>query len=461
MGADPPSDTAEALALFRYKLIAEAANPRLGPAERGQLVRELASQPVELSDGRLHQFARGTFDRWLRAYREQGLAGLKPEPRADLGLARRHTELLEEACQLRIELPARSAAQISAILLARHGIRVAERTLREHLQRRGLHRAALAQQPRVFGRFEALRPNELWVGDVLIGPYVPHPRMAASRRAFLYLLVDDFSRLFVHGAWMTEQNARAGQQVLRAAIQRRGLPEILYTDNGSPYVAEALERTCGVLGIRLVHSRPYRPQGRGKVERANGFIRERFLLEAEAHGIASFTELNDWFLAWVEQVCNTRVHAETGQTPIERFLSQGPPRLVEPSLLREAFRWSVRRRVTRTATVSLAGNRYTVDDALALRQVELRFDPEDLSKLDVYWEGRPMGQAVPFVLGRHVHHQVAQTVATPTSLVVTPTTGVDYLGLVLAKHEAEHFGSIAFRDLAPHSQPMELEDQVP
>ncbi len=460
MSADPPIDAAEATALFRYKLIAEAANPRLGPAERGQLVRELASQPVELPDGRLHHFSRGTFDRWLRAYREQGLAGLKPEPRADLGIARRHPELLEEACQLRQELPARSAAQLSAILLARHGIRVAERTIRQHLQQRGLHRAALAQQPHVFGRFEASRPNELWVGDVLIGPYVPHPRTPPSRRAFLFLLVDDFSRLFVHGAWMTEQNARAGQQVLRAAIQRRGQPEIVYVDNGSPYIAAPLERTCAVLGIRLVHSRPYRPQGRGKVERANGYIRERFLLEAEAHGISSFTELNERFMAWVEQVCNTRRHAETGQAPIERFLSQGPPRLVEPSLLREAFRWSVRRRVTRTASVSLAGNRYKVDDALALRQVELRFDPEDLSRLDVYWEGRPMGQAVPFVLGRHVHHQVAQTVAIPSSLTATPT-GVDYLGLVLAAHEAEHFGAIAFRDLASPPHQLEPEDEQP
>jgi len=106
--------------------------------------------------------------------------------RADLGVARRHPELLEEACQLRLELPARSAAQISAILLARHGIRVAERTVRQPLQQRGLHRAALAQQPRVFGRFEAARPNELWVGDVLIGPYVPWPRTPTSRRAFRY-----------------------------------------------------------------------------------------------------------------------------------------------------------------------------------------------------------------------------------------------------------------------------------
>src|ERR1700731_427257 len=72
MAADPSIDAAEAVALFRYKLIAEAANPRLGPAERGQLVRELASQPVELPDGGLHHFSRGTFDRWLRAYREHG-----------------------------------------------------------------------------------------------------------------------------------------------------------------------------------------------------------------------------------------------------------------------------------------------------------------------------------------------------------------------------------------------------
>jgi putative transposase len=251
MRADPTSDAAEATALYRYRLIAEAANPRLGPAERGQLVRELASQPVELPDGSLHHISRGTFDRWLRAYREQGLAGLKPEPRADLGVARRHPELLEEACQLRLELPARSAAQISAILLARHGIRVAERTLRQHLQHRGLHRAALAQQPRVFGRFEASRPNELWVGDVLIGPYVPWPRTPTSRRAFLFLLVDDFSRLITHGVWMTEQNARAGQQVLRAAIQRRGQPEILYTDYADLRIMPTWTGDGDQAGLRL------------------------------------------------------------------------------------------------------------------------------------------------------------------------------------------------------------------
>src|SRR6266480_3203706 len=172
MSADPRED----LALLRFRIIGEAINPRLTPAERGHLVRELANQAFEHPDGSSWTYSRVTLDRWIRAYREHGLDGLRPPPRADLGAARRHPELLEEACQLRLELPSRSAAQISVVLLARHGIRVAERTIRQHLQRRGLHRAALAEQAttRVFGRFEAARPNELWVGDVLIGPYVPH-----------------------------------------------------------------------------------------------------------------------------------------------------------------------------------------------------------------------------------------------------------------------------------------------
>src|SRR5207244_1150383 len=166
------AESAEAIALFRYRVIAAAIGPRLSPADRGRLVRELAHQLHDHPDGSQRQYSRGTLDRWIRAYREQGLDGLKPDPRADLGAVRRHPELFDEVCALRVELPTRSAAQIGAIVFARHRIRVAERTIREHLQRRGLQRAALAGRPRAFGRFEADQPNEVWIGDVLVGPFV-------------------------------------------------------------------------------------------------------------------------------------------------------------------------------------------------------------------------------------------------------------------------------------------------
>ena len=160
------------------------------------------------------------------------------------------------------------AAQISSILYHRHGVRVAERTVRGQLRRAGLHRAALKAAPKAYGRYEAERPNERWVTDVLVGPWVPYPKRDRSARARLFLIVDDHSRLLVDGRFYDRENARTCQELLRRAITRRGVPDILYADNGAPFANAWLARTCAVLGIRLVHSKPYSPEGRGKQERA-------------------------------------------------------------------------------------------------------------------------------------------------------------------------------------------------
>jgi len=422
----------EQVALHRWAVIAEAASGRLTPAERGALARQIAARAHTHPDGPARRYSRGTIDRWLRAWRAGGLDALKPAERADTGVVRAHPELFAEAAALRLELPGRSAAQIASILFHRHGIAVAERTVRAQLRRAGLHREALAAEPKTYGRYEAARPNERWISDVLVGPWVPWPRREGSVRARLFLIVDDHSRLLADGRFFAHENARACQDLLRRAITRRGLPEVFYVDNGAPFSNAWLARTCGVLGIRLVHSQPYSPEGRGKQERLNRYIREAFLAEATHHGIASLEELNDLFAAWAAQVANRRVHAETGQAPIERFEAGGPPRQADPALLREAFRWSVTRKVTRTATVPLEGNSYAVDPALTGRRVELRYDPEDLSAIDVYLDGRPAGAATPFVTRRHVHRAVPQA-ARPAP----DPTGVDYLGLVAAAHEEE------------------------
>src|ERR1039458_6062371 len=102
----------ETAALFRYTVIAEAANPRLRPRERGHLVRVLAERTHRHPDGSWVRVTRGTLDRWLRAYRARGLEGLRPGTRSDSGAVRRHPELFDLAASLRRELPARSAAHI-------------------------------------------------------------------------------------------------------------------------------------------------------------------------------------------------------------------------------------------------------------------------------------------------------------------------------------------------------------
>ena len=90
------------------------------------------------------------------------------------------------------------------------------------------------------------------------------------------------------------------------------------------------------------------------------------------------------------------------------------------------------RRVTRTATVPLEGNSYAVDPALTGGRVELRYDPEDLTRIDVYLDGKPAGAAVPFVTRRHVHRAVPQA-ARPAPAA----TGIDYLAMVAAAHDDE------------------------
>lgn len=433
-----PSDPAEALALWRYHLIAEALDPRLSGRERGLLVRQIAGEHATPA-GEPRRLSRNTLDRWIRRYRAEGLAGLRDRPRSDRGSARLDPALLDEAIRLRLETPARSAAHISEIIRARHGVRIAERTLAEQLRRRGFTRGELLRDGRTFGRYEADAPNERWIGDVLVGPFVPHPRAPGSVRARLFVLVDDHSRLLVAGRWIGNETLRAGQEVLHAAILRRGLPAELYVDNGAAYAGAELARSCAILGIRLIHSRPYAPQGRGKQERLNRVIRERFLLEATTVGIASLDELNDRFAAWVERYLNVRVHSETGESPLARY-AKGPHRAADPELLRSAFLWSAQRRVSRTATVSFEGNEYEVDSALAGRTVELRYRPEDLFAIEVWWQGRQVGWCTPRRIARHVHRQ-----APPPPPEPVLATGIDYLGQVLADHEAIVTGPIAYR----------------
>ena len=145
-----------------------------------------------------------------------------------------------------------------------------------------------------------------------------------------------------------------------------------------------------------MHSQPGRPEGRGKIERFFRTVRGQFLAElteARAAHVKDLAELNKLFTAWTETVYHTRAHSETGQPPLARWEAGGPFPLPADPDLAEAFRWSEWRTVTKTATVSMHGNRYQVDPALAGRRVELVFDPFDLTVLSVRSGGRDAGTA--------------------------------------------------------------------
>jgi len=171
-------------------------------------------------------------------------------------------------------------------------------------------------------------------------------------------------------------------------------------------------------------------------------VRSQFLVELEHRGAADLAELNALFAAWVETSYHRRIHSETRQAPLERFLAVGPPPLPNPAELRKAFLWSEIRSVTKTATVNLYGNRYEVAHHLVGARVELVFDPFDLAEIKVRHRGRDIGPAVPHIISRHTHPK-----AKPEAPPPPRPTGIDYLKLVRERFEDTTRRRINYSDL--------------
>ena len=443
------AERARAVALFRYEVIQELTDPQMSARQRGELARTLADREHAGPFGDKVRLSRHTIDRWVRTWRCGGFEALVPAPARVT--PRTPAEVLAVAAALKRENPARTATQIARILRTQSGWAPSERTLQRHIERLRLAGDLAGPEtapPVAFGRFEADWCNELWVGDALHGPVV------AGRKTYLFAFLDDRSRAVMAARFAHHEDTVRLAAALRPALAARGVPTSIYVDNGSAFVDAWLLRACAVLGIKLVHSTPGRPQGRGKIERFFRTVREQFLVELDDTAcaqVADVAALNRMFTAWVETVYHPRVHSETGTAPLRRWTDGVSDPLPRPTAeqLREAFLWSEYRTVTKTATVSLHANHYQVDELLVGRKVELVFDPFDLATLSVRYAGRDFGPAVAFTIGRHTHPK-----ARPDTPGASPEpTGIDYLALVETSHSAGLATRINFDALLDPDRP--------
>jgi putative transposase len=335
---------------------------------------------------------------------------------------------------LRIEDPYRTAAHICQIIKTKNLWSPSARTIQRHLNKKDLHRSTLLGKKVAYGRFEANYQNEIWVGDAL------HTQIIDGKKAILFCYIDDYSRLVTGFKFTHVEDTLSGQHALRRGILSRGLPDILYLDNGSPFISRQLLRSLAVLGIKLTHSKPRRPEGRGKIERFFRTVRDQFLVELAHSQINSIEGLNQSFQAWVEQVYHKRIHSETNESPLRRYLSgEFKPKIPDLDKVREAFLFTEKRTVTKTATVSLFSNCYEVDQVLIGRTVELVFDPFDLSNIDVIYLNKNFGKAVVHKVKRHSHPMVVKHVPEP----VVPS-GIDYLDMLEKQHAKELKESINY-----------------
>jgi putative transposase len=386
---------AEKIALFRYGLIAPLVVETLPRGELTRRAEEIASRNYEIPYSERTSLSVDTLLEWALRYRRNGFPALAPQARRDRGQSRALTPQLAELIErLKRENPHRSGSTLRRELALVSPVgSVSASTLYRFLKQRGLTARQLLA-PAARKKFEAEFSNQLWQSDMLFGPYVQ--RAGGGRmQAFLYATLDDASRLVPHGEFYDHQGLDAFLDCFRQGVGARGVPSRLYVDNAKVYRSQQLARIAASLGILITHTPPYQPEGRGKIERFFRTVREQFLANLEPRRTLSLGELNERFWAWIDGSYHVSEHSGIGTTPLLRWqrdiehVRQLPP----ATDLRRLFFYRLPRVVRRDSTFRLRGHFYEAPPHLAGETIEARFDPLDLSQVEIYFQGQAQGTA--------------------------------------------------------------------
>ena len=453
-----PQERNTTIALFRYGLIAHLLFDPLAAGQLEGALREIAAKTYTIPFSTRHRIGIATLRRYLHSYQQQGFEALLPQERTDKHAPRAFSsEVVDKAIALREEQPARTTTMIVNILKKDKSLMLDQplnaHTLMTHLRMRGKTRRLLANTGRVFKRFEREHANSLWQGDMMFGPWLPDPSQPGKkRRAHLFCFIDDHSRLVPYAEFFFDETLPRMERVLKVGILRRGVPMAIYVDNGAVYASTQFGAACASLGIQRIHAAPYSPEGKGKIERFFETVRLQFMPEVEVSEITTLADLNESLWAWLECVYHTAIHRETEQSPLDRY-QQGlqTVRAADPETLRKAFLWRETRKVRKGGYIDLQGNRYQVDAHLAGRKLELRFDPFDLSNLEVFLDGLSLGNAVVILQGREMHIAVERLVTQP-ALPLKPKSSLDYLAALRVEYQTQlrqTAGPLQFTKLSP------------
>ena len=380
------------VAVFRFGVISDFVSPaRLDWGERTRLLREKSERQWQIPFSQRTRLSQTTLLSWVRAYERGGrkLEALYPHHRSDRGLPRALDEETALALiGLRRKMP--TATVRSLIRTARERrlvepeLYLAETTVWRLLKREGLMKREAAPVDR--RRYEAQLPNDIWQSDVMHGPSVL--LQGKKRKAYLIAFLDDMSRLICHAQFYPSEKLDAYLDALRQALLSRGLPCKLYVDNGPAFRSMHLKQICASLGIALTHSKPYQPQGRGKIERFFRTTRSDFLPGFRGD---SLDDLNETLSAWLRDVYHNREHRSTGETPLHRFATHSECLRPAPKDLEDHFRKQARRKVAKDRTVSLEGRLYEAPVALIGKQIILLYHPNDPARVEALHQSQSYG----------------------------------------------------------------------
>ena len=351
-----------------------------------------------------------TLYRYEKGYREEGFEGLRPAGRTKKrrqGLPENFERIMEQAVQLKREVPKRSVRQIIKILelegWAQPGV-LKQSTMQRHLYDAGLGKKQMKRyaEKRETSSRRFCRPHrmELLQGDIKYGPDL-RTTSGELVKTYLSSLIDDHSRYIVQSEFYDNQRQEIVEDTFHKAVLKSGKFDCAYLDNGAQYTTEHLGKACAKLGIRIVHAKPGACQSKGKIEKFHQKV-DQFMAEIRAAHVHSVEELNRRWKIFLEQEYQKEAHAgikeyyesygasvpACGITPEQEWMRDTRGLVfMDVSVVAEAFLHHETRRIDGAGCFSLGGSRYEASAALANMEAEIAYDPMDMETVAVRCRG--------------------------------------------------------------------------
>jgi len=440
----------------RYEMIAPLLNENLDTFER----RRLRARILESSG-----INERTLRRYVQTYKEKGYRSLADIPRSDKGIARAVPELaINEAVALRQELPSRSVRRIIEILEGEKIVKpgeVSRTSLNRHLNQRGYGAAQLRAQNKSAlpsSRFERNRRNALFQADIKYGPTLVVN--GVKKKTYLLTLIDDHTRMIMHAEFYGNQRLPILEDCFRKALLKFGKPSDILVDNGKIFISKWFKLACVRLGVRHISALPRRAQTKGKCEKYHQGV-DQFLSEFSLEPLQTLSELNRKFSIWLDEGYVHATHdalkieqrdPHTGEllktqerTPYQAY-TEDPAKVKYVSSLecRDAFLWEEQRTVDKSGCIKLAGVVFDVGVALTRRRVDVRYDPFDISMVDIWHEGKFQRKAEKLYIPEYAPKLEASPVVAPRK-----PTGSRLLKVYEEKNkkrEKQRNGALSFYD---------------
>jgi putative transposase len=395
-------DTKKEIAVFRFGVIADLVGRKLLRGEKERILREKASSRWDIPFSVRSHISRTTILSWVKAYeRTRRLESLYPEERKDKGRSR---VLDEEAIAALIHLKKERMGVSLPVLLKEARAKgilprkymVSYATIYRIFKRHGVCESHIYPDRR---RFEAELPNDIWQSDCLHGPKVLHE--GKLKKSYLFAFIDDMTRLVPHARFYLNERIDCYIDAFIKALSKRGLPRKLYVDNGPAFSTQILRHACASLGIALIHSKPYQPEGRGKIERFFKTVRMQFL-STIPEGL-TLEEINKRLDTWIG-LYHIMNHGSTKEAPLTRYGNHIHLIREAPTYLMDYFRKRVTRKVDKDRTISLDGRLYEAPVSLIARTVTLLYHESDPARVELLYNGTSYGMLIP--LDVHVNVKV-------------------------------------------------------